>query len=197
MARTVDPERHRARRLQIIDAALTRFAADGFDRATTASICREAGISSGTLFHYFPTKLSLLLAILALGTDEETAWFTAQEGRRDALAVVLDRVAHTAAEAADPRLPGFVRAVGAVMGHPEVAAALEAHERSTSQALLPWVRLAQRDGEVRADLTPERLTAWVRVVLDGYLSSLAGSGELDATAEQATLVDVVRRLLQP
>ena len=64
MARTVDPERHLARRLVIIDAALTCFAATGYAGTSTAAICREAGIGSGTFFHYFPTKQSLLLAIL-------------------------------------------------------------------------------------------------------------------------------------
>lgn len=63
--RTVDPARHAARRLGIIDAALTRFAADGYEATTTASICAEAGIGSGTFFHYFPTKADVLLGILS------------------------------------------------------------------------------------------------------------------------------------
>ena len=42
MARTVDPVRYEARRLAIIDAALTCFARDGYDRATTAAICAQA-----------------------------------------------------------------------------------------------------------------------------------------------------------
>ncbi|MBF6059865.1 TetR/AcrR family transcriptional regulator [Nocardia terpenica] len=46
MARTVDEKRHQQRRLQIIDAALTSFAADGFDGTTTAAICRTTGIGS-------------------------------------------------------------------------------------------------------------------------------------------------------
>ena len=44
MARTVDPQRHEQRRLQIIDAALTCFAARGYDGTSTAALCREAGI---------------------------------------------------------------------------------------------------------------------------------------------------------
>lgn len=51
----------------ILDAALTRFAIDGFDRATTAAICREARISSGTFIHYFPTTGNTLLAVQVEG----------------------------------------------------------------------------------------------------------------------------------
>src|SRR5690625_7667153 len=88
MPRPVDPERHRARRLHITDAGLTVVARHGYAGATTAAICREAGIGSGTFFHYFPTKESLVVAILAEGTAETQEFFDAQEGRTDSAAVV-------------------------------------------------------------------------------------------------------------
>ena len=124
------PREARRPRLQIIDAGLTCFAAHGYDGATTALICREAGIGSGTFFHYFPTKADLLVATLELGTGETEEWFAARRGRPDAVEVLREYVAHAAAESADPRVPGFVRAVGAVMTEPRIAAALAADERT-------------------------------------------------------------------
>ena len=197
MARTIDPVRHEARRMAIIDAALTRFAEDGFDRATTAAICRAAGIGSGTFFHYFPTKLDVLLAILHLGTAETTAWFAAQRGRTDAGAVLTDYVVHTAAEFADPRIGGFVKAVGAVMNDEQVAVALATDEAAIFDGLLPWVEAAQAAGEVRADVPAAQLCAWVMVVLDGFLGRLAGESGFTAAAEQDMLLDTVQRLLAP
>ncbi len=197
MARTIDPVRHEARRMAIIDAALTRFAEDGFDRATTAAICRTAGIGSGTFFHYFPTKRDVLLAILDLGTAETVAWFEAQHGRTDAGAVLADYVAHAADEFADPRVGGFVRAVGAVMNDEQVAVALAKDETAVSDGLLPWVEAAQAAGEVRTDVPAARLAAWVMVVLDGFLGRLAGESGFTAAAEQDMLLDTVQRLLAP
>lgn len=197
MARTVDPVRHEARRLAIIDAALTRFADDGFDRATTAAICRTAGIGSGTFFHYFPTKLDVLLAILELGTAETTAWFASQQGRSDPAGVIADHVAHAAAEFADPRVAGFVKAVGAVMNDPQVAAALARDEAARYDGLLPWVQAAQSGGGIRVDVPAPRLCAWVLVVLDGFLGRLAGESGFTAAAEQDMLMDTVQRLLAP
>ena len=197
MARTVDPARHEARRLVIIDAALTCFADDGFDRATTAAICRTAGIGSGTFFHYFPTKLDVLLATLELGTTETAAWFTAQQGRDDPAGVIADYVVHSAAEFADPRIAGFVKAVGAVMNEPRIAAALARDEATLYGGLLPWVEAAQTAGEIRGDVPAARLCAWVMVVLDGFLGRLAGEGGFTAAAEQDMLVDTVQRLLAP
>ena len=195
MVRTVDPVRHQARRLVIIDAALTCFARDGFDRTTTAAICRTAGIGSGTFFHYFPTKLGVLLATLELGAAENREWFADRAGREDASAVIREHVDHVAGEAADPRTAGFVRAVGAMMSDPQVALALEQEEAVVREGLLPLLAAAQRDGEVRDDVPATRLCAWVMVVLDGFISRLAADHCFDAADEREMLADTIGRLL--
>jgi len=196
MARTVDPVHHEARRLAIIDAALTCFAADGIDRTPTATICRTAGIGSGTFFHYFPTKLDVLLAILELGTHETADWFEAQRGRRDPVGVILDYVARAADEGADPRVGGFIRAVGGVMSDERVATALAHDEVVLRDGLLPWVEAAQRSGGIRIDLPAVRVTDWIMVLLDGFLGRIAGE-QFDPVAERDMLLDTAGRLIVP
>ncbi|MFJ5160226.1 TetR/AcrR family transcriptional regulator [Pantoea sp. NPDC088449] len=65
MARPLDEEKRRA----ILMAALRIIPEEGLG-ATTALIAREAGISSGSLFTYFPDKVTLLNQLyLAIKTD--------------------------------------------------------------------------------------------------------------------------------
>jgi TetR/AcrR family transcriptional regulator len=45
----------------IINAALTEFAAKGYDLASTNEMVKAAGISKGALFHYFASKKDLFL----------------------------------------------------------------------------------------------------------------------------------------
>jgi len=45
---------------RILDAALRLFTTRGFHHTPTAQISREAGVSTGTLFHYFPDKNTLI-----------------------------------------------------------------------------------------------------------------------------------------
>ena len=52
------------READILEAATTLFAADGFHATSTRKIAAAAGVSEGTVFHYFNTKNALLLAIL-------------------------------------------------------------------------------------------------------------------------------------
>lgn len=197
MVRTVDLERHRARRLQIIDAGLTCFAASGYAGTTTATLCRAAGIGSGTFFHYFPTKQDLLLAILDLGTEETRAWFASRDPAQDPRSVLDAHVARTLDEVSDPRIAGFVRAVGAVMGEPAVEAALARDTRVLEDGLEPWVARAQALGQARVDVPAAQLTAWVMVVLDGFVGRLATDESFTVPTQGAMVQDTVRRLLAP
>ncbi len=195
MARTVDKERHLARQLVIIDAALTCFAAAGYAGTSTAAICREAGIGSGTFFHYFPTKQSLLIAILHVGTEQTRTWFAGRSADEDPRSVLEAYLEHAADEMADPRIAGFVRAVGAVMGEPAVTAALAVDARVLQEGLEPWVGRAQAAQQARTDVPARDLTLWLLVVLDGFLARLAVDDTFTVQGQRAMLHDTVRRLL--
>lgn len=52
------------RESDIVEAATQLFAKEGFHGSSTRKIAAAAGVSEGTLFHYFSTKNVLLLAIL-------------------------------------------------------------------------------------------------------------------------------------
>jgi len=59
--RRLSPE---ARRLQLLDCALTVFAERGLGRAGHSRIAEAAGVSVPTVFHYFPTREALVDAVL-------------------------------------------------------------------------------------------------------------------------------------
>ena len=46
---------------RILEAAIDEFANQGFDKASTNEIVKQAGISKGLLFHYFKNKKNLYL----------------------------------------------------------------------------------------------------------------------------------------
>lgn len=197
MARTVDPERHEARRRQIINAAITCFAAHGYEATSTAALCREAGIGSGTFFHYFPTKKSLLLALLDLGVAHAADWFARRPQGRDPLATIEAFVAHSADEFDDPRTVALVRALGAVVGDEEVDAVLWRETEVIRAGLRTHIVLAQQRGLVRSDCTPDDLAAWVLALLDGFASRLASDPSFTLAEQRGNLSNAVSRWLHP
>ncbi|MBX5230010.1 TetR/AcrR family transcriptional regulator [Rhizobium sp. NLR9b] len=62
------------RRAEILAAAMRRFAEDGYQNAAIGDIAQDVGLSLPGLLHHFPTKVDLLLAILAK-RDRDSADF--------------------------------------------------------------------------------------------------------------------------
>ncbi|MEL6318836.1 MAG: TetR/AcrR family transcriptional regulator [Pseudomonadota bacterium] len=55
----------REKRSRLLDAAVERFLADGYDRTTLEAVARGAGVSSATLYKHFPTKSDLFGGVMA------------------------------------------------------------------------------------------------------------------------------------
>lgn len=51
------------RREQILSAARSLIAEQGYEKTTTAQIARRAGISEGTIYNYFPSKVAIVTAL--------------------------------------------------------------------------------------------------------------------------------------
>ncbi len=67
MPRAEPPHRRRkqARPQELLDAALALFVERGFAATRIEEVARRAGVSKGTLYLYFPSKVALLEAVIA------------------------------------------------------------------------------------------------------------------------------------
>ncbi|HTO72684.1 MAG TPA: TetR/AcrR family transcriptional regulator [Gemmatimonadales bacterium] len=52
------------RRREILDAAMAVFGEEGFDCATVAGVAERAGVSAGTVAHYFGSKADLFVEVI-------------------------------------------------------------------------------------------------------------------------------------
>lgn len=60
MVRKVVPEQHEGKRQEILAAAHRCFLRNGLQGASISMICKEAGMSPGHLYHYFPSKEAII-----------------------------------------------------------------------------------------------------------------------------------------
>ncbi len=80
-----------ATRQRILEAARQLFATGGFDTSTTRDIADAAGIATGTLFNYFPTKEALLASLAAeaiAGVDRDFQQSTGESLEEELFAFV-------------------------------------------------------------------------------------------------------------
>jgi AcrR family transcriptional regulator len=57
-------QRSEETRAHILEAALKLFSKAGYDAASVAQICQEAGVSKGAFYHHFPSKHDVFMALL-------------------------------------------------------------------------------------------------------------------------------------
>src|SRR5215211_3978543 len=149
-----------ARREQILKTALKLFAAQGFDATSTRQIAREVGIAEGLIFHYFPTKASLLAAILEDRVEEQRAF------RRELRPLLEDAAGKPVSEVLHAVASGWFATLRrdeetvvvlftAAQTNPEVWQAWQRLIREGTELLTAYLASRVDAGELRKDLPLE------------------------------------------
>ena len=149
-----------ARREQILKTALGLFAEQGFDATSTRQIATEAGIAEGLIFHYFPTKASLLTAILEDRLEGRRAF------RGELRPLLEDAGGRPAAEVLQAVARGWLATLRrdeeivvvlftTAQTNPEVREAWQGLIREGSELLTSYLAARVEAGELRKDLPLE------------------------------------------
>ncbi len=197
MARTVDPARHAARRRHIQDCAAALFATHGYERTTTAQICRAAGISPGNLYHYFASKKAIFLAVLT-GDEDDTSAMLEQQLAADApVEAVLEFVTHLAAPAAaHPAVPQLVlEAMLQAHRDPEIADVLGQADAAERAGLTALLQRALDAGAIDTELDPAETAAWLSTLVGAVFLDLALQPGSDPALRLSQLRRTVRAYL--
>ncbi len=195
--RTVDPERHRQRRMEIVGAALELFATQGLAGTTTAEIARAAGISSGALFHYFPSKRAVFLAMFEADREEWDEAFAAARVRSDPWAALEEVVDRVAAEAAHPLMAGLiVEVLAQAHRDPEVAGLVEAGDRRMLDGVAELVDRLCREGTADPGMPAATAARWVLTLTDAFHTRGYPEPDRDRAAETATAKRLIARALR-
>ncbi|QNG19545.1 TetR/AcrR family transcriptional regulator [Rhodococcus triatomae] len=195
MARTVDPQRTAQRRSAITHAAATLFAEQGFERTSAAQIARATGLSSGSVFYYFPDKAAVFRSIFEQSIPEHTALVSGHIDRTDCLDAVLDLVETLAGESLDPVAPGLmVELLRRIDQDPELAQVVAEDARISTDAVTTLLARGIALGQIDRALAPEETARWILSIVDAAFLNADPDEPHDP---RPLLRRTVSRLLQP
>ncbi|CAL9350005.1 hypothetical protein SUDANB58_00444 [Streptomyces sp. enrichment culture] len=147
----------RARRTQILEAALLRFGQDGYRKTSLARIARDAEITDAGLLHHFRDKQQLLLAVVEYWHERmDTQWRRVSDSVRDAFRCHLEDTAEWLT------MPGMIE-LAVVLSAEATAPDHPAHDHFTAwqekgvRELADRLRSGSRNGELRAGLDHEAI----------------------------------------
>ena len=195
--RTVDPEKHRARRTHIIESAVVLFARKGLAETTTADICQAAGISTGSLFHYFPSKQAVFYGIWELDRTEWDEVMAAADADPDPWAALMAIVDKLAADAAEPIMAGLlVEVIAQAHRDPGFAAGLAENDRRQITGVARLIRRLREAGLADPGLSDEEAARWVLTLTDSFLGRGYPEPERDIAAAVGTAREMIARVLR-
>ncbi|RSM84095.1 TetR family transcriptional regulator [Amycolatopsis sp. WAC 01375] len=196
--RTVDPAKHEAKRRAILDAAAGCFAMKGFEKTTTAEICRAAGISTGSLFHYFPNKRAVFVGIFEQDADETAALLAAAEEIEDPGEAILQVITHVSEQLLHPVIAKLVLEVAAQCSRDgDLARLIQRNDRALRDGLVGLVTRAVDTGRIDPGFDPKTVASWLVALVDAPLSRVILEPDLDPKAELAVMKELISRFLRP
>lgn len=110
-------------RERILAVAEEYFARQGYEATSVAEICRQAGVSKGAFFHYFPTKQAIFLELLEHWLADLGEHLAALRARSSTVPEGLTLMAETAQqvfEMARGKLPIFLEFLSQATRDPKV-----------------------------------------------------------------------------
>ena len=181
----VAPAQLEARREQILDACRRAFARHGFEGATVKVLEAETGLSRGAIFHHFRDKEALFLALA-----EEDAARTAAVVAEHGLVQVMRELAERDAGWLGVQLEVRRR----LRTDPAFSARWAERQQAVARATAERLERQREAGVVRDDVPVALLADFLRLVLDGLVSSLAAGMPSEHLSGVLDLVeDAVRR----
>ncbi|WP_262287145.1 TetR/AcrR family transcriptional regulator [Micromonospora sp. MA102] len=179
----VSDEHLAARRQQILDAARRCFRRDGFHNTSMQDVIREAGLSVGAVYRYFPSKNDLITAIAQSVIGGADGLFAELAAADPPLPLVdaLDRALTyvDAQTGPDGVLPLAIQVWGEAQRDPVLAEFVGRTYAGFRTHFATLARRARTAGELPADADPEAVGAALFALVPGYLLQRILTGSPD------------------
>jgi AcrR family transcriptional regulator len=165
---------------RIIQCARERFAAEGFEGTTNRDIADLAHVSSAALYHYFPSKADLYIAVCESIAESFTSVFDQAKNSGPTLEVRLTSLFGEVAILGDtdPSVVGFITGISAVVRkHPEVSRGAETFGQQFRKHIIELI-------DTSTEKDPILQGATTTAFADLTSSILAGLGRMSARGDQ-------------
>ena len=157
-------------RERLIREARASFATIGYDATTNRTVAAAEGITTGAIYHYFPSKLDMYVAafeqVQNMVTEAVVAAAAPCESLVDKFSAIIDALTDVSKN--DPSLIGFVVGVSAeARRHPELSDAIRPLRKDWAMFFQQLCENAVARGEVGSEMSARTLQDLFDVMISG------------------------------
>ncbi|MBY0456298.1 MAG: TetR/AcrR family transcriptional regulator [Gemmataceae bacterium] len=186
------------RRKQILAAAERCFARHGFHQTSMQEVCREAGLSPGSVYRYFRSKDDIIVAMAGENRQSTHERFSRAADHPDAVAGLILLAEEVLGEINDPACgPLFFECTAEAMRNPRVAEVVRRDDREIVAGMEELIRRGQGAGQIDPTLDPRRAAETLIALADGLTWRKFLDPQLDLAAFRDTARLMIERFLRP
>ena len=188
-----------ARTKDILDAAMRMFARRGIENTTMQEIAREADLSAGAIYRYFPSKEELLRGVFADCTKQNRASFDRAAAETDSPMQALRDIGRSAwselnAEGArESAMLSLETALAAARNPEELGSPRREMLTAQIDMLGGLIRQAQAAGEIDRGVDAQAVAL---TLLAAYLGSMLLALQLDERVDTYAVCELMTDLVE-
>jgi TetR/AcrR family transcriptional repressor of uid operon len=191
------PDTQRARRENILDAALKCFARRGFHATTVQDICKEAGVSPGAFYVYFASKEDLIAGLCERDRAEFAERFSKLAEASDFLEALSALGEHYFIDESPDRQRFVIEMGIESTRNPRIAEIFMRVDRFCSDSFEALFERLKDEGRIAPKTDIKTLAKVFNVLGDGMFWRRAIEPDFDVRATLPVMVDLVGSLLNP
>jgi AcrR family transcriptional regulator len=187
-----------SRRRQILDASIECFAREGFHRTSMAQIIAETGVSAGTIYLYFDSKVEIIEAIAEERHALESALGAtalANPDTRQALHDLAGGYLNWLADPIEQKRRRVTVQVWAEALRSDRVASIVRDGVGQRQQIADFVRERQQQGHLVATLDPDAVSRVMLSLILGFVLQQAWDDTIDVNGYRSVLNEMIDRLL--
>lgn len=171
------------RREQLLEVAAHLFADQGVDGTSTKDLARAAGVSPALLYHYFPSKEELMLAVVEHADFTPRLREVLQDAREGDIREVLPRMLRAISAEFEPRRHLLWLFLMAGRVSPQVRGALKAMGEESIALVAAELEARAAAGEVRPHDSRRLAAAFYHTLMMEHLAESPSRGDVESLTD--------------
>ena len=186
---------HDAKRAELLNAASSVLAAEGYAGMSLRKVARRAGCTTGAVTYYFANKEDLVTALAESRFDSFDAMLEASRDETDIRAIFERWLARITSDA--EFWPVMFQLLAHARHEPAFAAVIEKRYARFRDVYTSILAAGQARGTIRGDIPADLLADQLSAIGDGWMMMLPIEPERFSPARMQTLVDAAITLITP
>ncbi|WP_162787090.1 TetR/AcrR family transcriptional regulator [Notoacmeibacter marinus] len=183
---------------RIMRAATACFVRSGFQGASIHDICREAEMSPGALYRYFPSKEAIIDAIVAESRKNDVEILTKMASCEDVVEGIVEAFYNHLRLTEETGLrPLFVEIRAEAMRNTAVRNTCRKNEDNVRASFRLYLEEAWRDGRIRPIVSLDAVVTVLMAVGEGLIMADLPGRELSAADIQKALRAKISAVVRP